>query len=246
MNIYTFKGKVLPERASVNITGLDWIEIKQPDSHITFKVKVTIILSQISATVKSQGKITDLASVKNYLHDTVSFLVDSIGFNNGCGYNIEITECTYDNGNNVVVFGVNINELENKGIWEDTFGIIKATNMATQIQQFQLHRALADIRQGVLISYDTGFYAYGAIEAIRVAFNNSWDEMNLALNLKPSYIENMRKEHGNPQRHREYTFMTHEKRVDMLIRAKNILSRFVSYIKNGNQPLNDLNFPELS
>lgn len=245
---YFFNGKVLPERTNVNLYGLDWFTFEQPDTNMHFKLKVHIYLSQILVTVDSEIEITDLVTLRNYLFNVISFFVDCIGYENGCGYTIEITSCTYDNGNAATVFGVNIDNLKNTDInsqWGSTTDLIESFRKANTEQQPQLQRAIADFRSGILVSHDTGFYVYRAIESIQVAFNNSWIEMNTALNLNKTYTDYLRENHGRLQRHGKYTFMTSNQRIDMLIRAKTIISRFVFYINNSSQPLNSPKFPEL-
>lgn len=240
---YYFSGMVLPERADVNFSGLKWLEISQPDSDLSFRLNLQIYKSQISATAKSNKKIDDIITLKNCVHSTVSFFVDSLGFDLGCGYNIEITKCTFNGGDDVVIFGVNIDALkkeENK--WVSALAVLRASQEANEVQQIQLQRALSDFKNGILISNDTGFYAYRAIEAIKTAFDDSWDKMNQSLKIARNYTEDLRVKHGNPQRHGNTTFMTSEDRIDMLLRAKNIISRYVTYLNNGNNDLNSDEF----
>ncbi len=54
MKTYLFHGRVIPERAQVNLTGLNEMEFIQTESDLRFKFKVSIILSEISVLVKSE------------------------------------------------------------------------------------------------------------------------------------------------------------------------------------------------
>lgn len=246
MKTYIFHGRIIPERAHVNLTGLNEMEFIQPESGLQFKFKVSIVLSEISVWVNSEEEISDLISLKNFVTDTVSFFVDCIGYDNGCGYAVEIDSCIYSEGNDFTVFGVNIDDLKEDGKWESTLNVIEAYARATDLQKQQLQRSLSEFRRGIKVSHDTGFHVYRAIESIKLAFNDSWNDMNTALNCDRTYTDSLRETHANSQRHGSYTFMTSADRTDMLIRAKTIISRFVSYIKNGSQNLDSSNYPELS
>jgi len=251
MKTYIFHGRVIPERAHVQLTGLDEMEIVQPESGLRFKLKVSIVLSVISATVTSEDEISDLLSLRNFLIGAISFLVDTIGFDKGCGYTIEMDSCTYEEGKKFIVFGVNIDELKEEGRWETTLDLIQAYQRATDEQKQQLQRSLAEFRRGIRVSNDTGFHVYRAIESLQLTFTGNteaqkWNNMNGALNLNRTYTDDLREDHANPQRHGAYTFMSSDDRTEMLIKAKTIISRFVSYIKNNNQNLSTTDFPELA
>ncbi len=243
METYIFHGKVLPERTHVNLTGLPPINIIQPESNLNFELKISILLSEISAYVTSEEVIPDLISLKNFVTDAISFLVDCIGYENGCSYLTEIDSCSYNKGNDFVVFGVDISELKNSNNWESALNVIKAHSQGSDLQKQQLQRSLAELRRGIKITHDTGFHAYRAIEAIKLSFDDSWEKTNTALNLKQTYSDDLRKNHGNPQRHGSYTFMSSQERVEMLIKAKTVISRFVSFIQNNNQQLSQSNSP---
>jgi len=246
MATYIFHGIVIPERAQVNLTGLEPMEVIQPDSGLQFRIKVNIILSKISAYVTSERPISDLLSLKNYLTDTISFFVDCIGYDNGCGYVVEIDSCTHNEGNDFTVFGVNIDDLKEEGRWESTLNVIGAYTQGADSQKQQLQRSLEELKRGIKISHDTGFHVYRAIESIKLSFNDSWDDMNAALNLNRTYTDELRENHANPQRHGAYTFMSSADRIEILIKAKTIISRFVSYIRNSNQNLSSTDYLELS
>jgi hypothetical protein len=246
MKSYLFYGRVIPERTHVNLTGLDELEINQPESSLKFKLKVTILLSVISATVTSEEEISDLLSLRNFVTDAISFFVDVIGFENGCGYTVEIDSCTYNDSKKFIVFGVNIDDLKEENRWETTLDVFQAHQIATDTQKLQLQRSMAEFRRGIKVNHDTGFHAYRAIESIKLAFNDSWDDMNTALNLNKTYTVSFKENHADAQRHGGYTFMTSKDRIHMLTKAKTIISRFVSYIKNNSQNLNPINYPELS
>lgn len=246
MKTYIFHGKVIPERSQVNLTGLNEIEFLQPDSGTQFKFKLNIIHSQIAVWVESEEDISDLVTLKNFITATVSFFVDCIGYENGCGYTVEMDSCAYNEGKDFTVFGVNIDVLKEDNRWESTLNIIDAYSNATDLQKQQLQRSLAELKLGIKNSQDTGFHVYRGIESIKLSFNDSWDNMNAALNLSRTYTDQLRVNHANPQRHGAYTFMTSAVRVEMLVKVKTIISRFAAYIRNNSQTLPHADYPELS
>lgn len=236
MNLYTFYGRVIPERTMVNFRGLGWTEFVQPDSDLHFQIKIDINLSIITVFVKSEDQIQDTVTLKNYVSNMVSLFVDCIGFSNGCSYNIEIDSCTYNDGEDTQVFGVQISELTDTNAYDVTIVLMSAYFVANSTQKMQLQRSLEELKMGIKLPHDTAFHAYRAIESIRQSFA-SWEEMNENLNLNQSYTRQLKEDHADLQRHGTYTFMTSDQRTEMLLKSKTIINRFVKYIQNGNRRL---------
>ena len=239
MKTYIFHGRVIPERAQVNFEGPE-IELTQPDSSLSFKFKVNIVLSEISVWVQTQIDPTDLLSLKNFLTDAVSFFVDCIGYDNGCAYTIELDSCTYNDGNDFIAFDVNIDELHEKLTWESGLDVIDAYGKGTDIQKAQLQRSVSELKRAIKTTYDTAFHVFRAIESLKRTFPGKtdlqmWQDMCEALNMSESYIAELRDKHALDQRHGGYTFMSSDERIEMLVKAKTVISRFVSYVRGGNE-----------
>lgn len=88
--VYTFFGKVLPERANVTISQIAY-RLIQPDTGIDGNLTVSIALSQVTVRFTASSEIADLFTLRNYVHDAIRVELDILGFVNGCGYELEIT-----------------------------------------------------------------------------------------------------------------------------------------------------------
>lgn len=88
--IYTFCGKVLPERASVTIPQVSY-RLYQPDSGVDGTCIVSINLSQVTARFVAAQMVEDLLTLRNYIQDAIRMELDILGFVNGAGYGLEIT-----------------------------------------------------------------------------------------------------------------------------------------------------------
>ena len=84
MNKYMFSGKILPERAPIDIV-LNGIKMDAIDAGISGTVNVSIIASQVSVIINTNSD-SDIGTLKNYVEYLVKSLVDAIGYLYGRGY----------------------------------------------------------------------------------------------------------------------------------------------------------------
>ena len=110
MPTYVFTGKVLPERAAVSIT-LPRVHTFIPEAKLEFDAVVRITLSQVSVVVKTTEQTDDLPTLRNYVDDVVRIALDSYGYLEGRGYELEITSVVSPSGDALTVFGVEIPEI---------------------------------------------------------------------------------------------------------------------------------------
>ena len=104
--IYTFFGKIFPERAKVDFipitTNLNIIE-----EQIEGTLKTYIFVSQILAQFVCERPMDNVYSLKNFVEDVIRLEVDILGYTLSCGYDVEITSMIDSIGNHQIVFGVN-------------------------------------------------------------------------------------------------------------------------------------------
>ena len=108
MPSYVFVGRVIPERANVNVSTLQ-LHIAAPDAGFEAATILTISLSIIVAKVDTPTPITDFLTFKNYLEHQVGLVVAALGFATGCGYAVEITSEVTQVPH--IIFGVGIPEI---------------------------------------------------------------------------------------------------------------------------------------
>ena len=231
---YTFFGKVFPERACVGIQTEKSHPILIPIRTPQYSIQISISLSQVSVVVNSENEIQDIASLKNEVEHHVRFLVDLLGFTKAYGYDVEITSMVNPNGE-LQIFGVGFDSLT-KTVGERPLKIEDLMNVANKCPEFG--RAIADLREAIRTPWDTGFFAYRAIEQIRQAFHEpkdgndkkkSWERLRESLGIERDLIEDIKK-FSDPQRHGEATGMSWEERLEVMKRAWKIVDKFTLYI----------------
>ena len=227
---YTFFGKVLPERTCVGIKvgTKEPIDIETPN----YLIKISITLSQVTAVVNTESEVQDTATLKNEVEYNVRFLVDLIGFINACGYDVEITSMVNPSGE-LEVFGVGWDSLT-KAVSERPLQLGELINVANKSPEFRT--AIADLREAIRTPWDTGFFAYRAIEKIRQAFHEpgdtnaeAWERLRKSLDIERDLIEDIKK-FSDPQRHGEAMGMSWEERLGVMTKAWKIVDKFTVYI----------------
>ena len=116
----------------------------------------------------------------------------------------------------------------------------------------ELRLALADLRQSILVSIDTGFYCFRAVESLRHKFfeetdssdEESWKRFRDSLNIDREYFKLLEK-YGGDQRHGKTPYMSWKDREECMKRAWQIVDRFCIYLKDGETSLNKKDFPIL-
>jgi len=247
MATYTFTGKVMPERANVNISVLS-LTFQAKDAGFSGETIISIACSQVSIKLDTPDTGVDLPTMKNYLGQIVRNLVDSYGYISGRGYDIEITSVVDPNGQQTV-FGVGIRELEES---EDERPLSFRELFQVMLKSPHLRHALGDLREAIRSPSDTGFYCYRAVECLRQHFreakdsnkNQSWKRLRQNLRIDRSWIkplENCSKE----QRHGSSPYMSGENRIRLMKHAWKVIDRFCVYINRNSQPLSDSEFDVL-
>ncbi len=245
MATYIFTGKVMPERASVNISASSF-HLEAKDAGISFDAIVSIGTSQVSVVLNTETANADVSTWKNYVEDSVRTLVDAYGYLSGRGYDIEITSVVEPNGKQIV-FGVGIPELE-EAQRERPLAFHEILEVVNSSQH--LRRALGDLREAIRSSLDTGFFCYRAIESIRQSFKKaedgdkdgpSWERLRNALRIDRSWIERIQA-FAVPQRHGETPYMSGEDRLLAMQRAWKLIDRFCIYAHKGFMSLDESEF----
>ena len=244
MNSYIFSGKVLPERANVNITTIEF-EIEAIDAGISGTAIISVAVSQVSIVFNTNNDL-DIMTLKNYVENIVRTLVDSYGYLSGRGYDIEITSVV-DNKGKHTVFGVGISELE-KSQNERPLNYDQILTVTTKSQH--IHRAFGDLREAIRSPVDTGFFCYRAVESIRQNFKKendgdnyklSWERFRKSLLLDRSWIDTIKK-FADPVRHGDAPYLSGTDRILILQHTWKIIDRFCLYVYRDFEELPENEF----
>ncbi|PKL57827.1 MAG: hypothetical protein CVV34_05495 [Methanomicrobiales archaeon HGW-Methanomicrobiales-5] len=243
---YFFFGKVMPERANVNISPLMG-EMKNFNGEKIGEMKTSILVSQITAQITQNTQIQkydELLTIKNALEDAIRVQLDVLGYTNSCGYDIEITQVT-DISGAVRVFGVNVDNT-------DQFPLKRPKNFSEIMPLFStetgeyLRLSLSDLREAIRSPKDTGFFCYRSIECLRQYFvdanklNNqkdkdrqkSWEILRSELDVDRQKIDFI-KLYAGPVRHggkKQYSAEEGKKMLDM---TWEILDKYIIFACNG-------------
>jgi hypothetical protein len=249
MSIYVFSGKIIPERAAVDVSPPVKLQLRAEEADLAFGAVVTIGVSQVAAVVNTTSAQVDLSTLKNYVEDLVRVIVDAAGYLTGRGYDVEITSVVDSEGRQQV-FGVGIPSLE-KTQNERPLKFQDVLPLAMKSEH--LRRALGDLREAIRSPVDTGFFCYRAVESIMQHFRKEedrddkgpgWERMREVLRIDRSWIEYL-KGKADLQRHGLTPYMSGENRSIAMQHAWKVVDRFCVYAHGGYIPPDKKEYPLL-
>ena len=242
MNSYMFSGKVLPERANVEIR-LPEFKMDAIDAGISGTVIVTIIASQVSVVINTNSD-SDIWTLKNYIEYIVRSLVDAFGYLSGRGYDVEITSVV-DHEDKYTVFGVGIHELE-KSYKDRPLSFVQLLTAMEKSQN--LHRIIGDLREAIRSPHDAGFHCYRAIESIKMSFmeegdsdTKGWENLRKSLRIDRSWIDQVKK-FADPVRHGGTIYISGDDRIVILQHTWKLIDRFCIYVYRNFKQLSEDEF----
>ena len=261
MFIYTFFGKVLPERAHVTLGPIPRMGIRTilTDGFMDVDAQVVISTAQILVVVHSQNPIDNLESLRNSVDQLVRGLVDAFGYIEGRGYDVEITSVVDSTGQVWRVFPVEITaiqEMKNERpmtlseLCELLYPKAGAFDDESTFRMMQFRLALADLREAIRSIDHTALFCYRAIECLRQCYcdrngqdndasrKHSWVQMRRDLCIARSWIDEIEKA-SIRERHGGHTAMSGEQRAALMLHTWKVVDRFAMSAKLGFQPLSE-------
>lgn len=252
MPTYIFSGRVLPERANVNIQ-LPLIFVQNNEARLEFHAQVAIGASQVSVVVDTEEEADNLLTLRNYVEWLVRMAVDAFGYLKGIGYDVEITSVVNPSGTLWQVFGVGEPSLAQSES-ERPVGFPELWKVLTSgAKTAPLQQALGDLREAIRAPHDTGFFCYRAIESLRQHYVEasdgdntglSWDRLRAALRIDRLWI-NPLVESSKQHRHGGSPYSSGEERASAMQHAWKVVDRFVAYAQRDYQPLPEAEYPLL-
>jgi len=181
--------------------------------------------------------VGDLGTLRNYAAQCIRGLVATIGFVNGCGYDVEVSQ----------VFDPTTGAWTNFGVREDSLvGRYPAVDnaMVRVLAAFRVDSGhymlscLSDICDAMRRPDGTAFYCYRAIETLQQYFikvfniendKDAWETLRTRLGVDRKRI-NAVKEFADPRRHGGARAMTYEDRKTILATTCDVVDRFVKFV----------------
>lgn len=238
--LYTFFGKVFPERVDVNIPSHSF-SLNVMEANISGEIITNILNSQIVVNFITENKIDNLYTIKNYIEDSIRLQVDTLGYLLSCSYDIEITSVSIVHNGEVVVFGVNFDDDINRFRKERPKEFLDIMKIFSDKKADPLRRCLGDLREAIRNVKDVGFFCYRAIESLRLFFfnentckdkNESWDKLRKVLNIDRDSIDYV-KRYADKTRHGDTSYISEEEYRKILDITYKIIDNFITYASNG-------------
>jgi len=240
MNKIIFSGYVHPQRAKVSVPAVTQdIEIAGSDRSIGL-FTVEIENSQITAILETKNTSIDVETWRNSLQSRIEILVDTYGFLNGGGYEVEIVKVINVNVNEVTVYPThfeNYQQVNSNKEFIDKFALIYKISQHESGVYFQ--KSLAELRKAVRYPFESPFHAYRSIEFLRQIYgdrNNldpqkkrleAWTILREDLDIDKKLISENIKFFSDPIRHGEIRGFDEVDRVRMLKTAWKIVNLFI-------------------
>jgi soluble cytochrome b562 len=234
--VYTFFGKVFPERADVNI-ALTSFEIKSNDKLIWI-VESMVMKSQIIARLRSKKKNENGYLLRNHIETCVRQQVDTLCYLQACAYDVEIT--SMDSDTDTLVFGVNIRDIEDFKS-KRPVSIPDIIKIFSESKGKYLRLCFSDLRSGLRYEKDSAFFWYRAIESLSQYFKQelklinakqSWEKLRDELDVTESDLMYI-KQFADPTRHGSASVITEVDYQRTLDITWDVVDKYIKYAANG-------------
>lgn len=184
-------GRVHPERADVHIYPIRLV-LKNETIGIQGTLDLWIVCSQIQG--QFVGSYDNLVQLKQGIEDACRQLVDALGYAQGCGYDVEITQISNPSNTETIVFSVQEEGLAQIAKWLN----VEFNQIAPLLNSpygTYVRRCLADLREAIRNPADCGFHCYRALESLKWAFaedsddeSAAWEKLRTAANVSREEI----------------------------------------------------------
>lgn len=161
---YIFQGKVLPERAHVNLQ-IGELEFQAHDAP-PLRLSVNILLNQVAVYALTDDE--DIFTLRNFVHDFLSGHLSVLGFTHGHAYEVELTRVLTPDKSIDYVFGIEMpciaqqQERRHSALSPEALGMLTMASHGHYLRRF-----FTDFTLAMKHAIDTGFYCYRALEALR-------------------------------------------------------------------------------
>jgi hypothetical protein len=176
MSVHILTGRVLPERATINIGQLRF-QIVETSDVSQGDLSVEIVHSQVFAKFTTAGAVANIFTLRNIVESTVRALLDIVGYVHGYGYDADIVQYIppEEAGTSSYVFGINIPAIADScaqaGVSvNDVLAVMAKPN------GYYVRQALADVREAIKSPTNTAFFCYRAIESLKNGYGRNHDK----------------------------------------------------------------------
>lgn len=236
MYTYIFTGRVIPERALLDISEVP-LKVLASEDVPEGDLFIEVIKSQISIRFMASGEVGNVFTLRNIIEDAARMLLDTAGYFAGYGYDMEIVQMLRSDSAEKYVFGIDVPALagicEKAGLTvNDIFAALSKSD------GYYLRHALADVREAIKSPKDTGFFCYRAIESLKnccvardrvTGEDAAWELFRNSLSISKQEIMEI-KSFADPVRHGNYLQakpMTDTDRADVFTKTWDIINKYI-------------------
>lgn len=239
---YYVTGRVMPERTAVSFPRMKFVHDEDGIADVSCDS------SQLSILIDSP-KLAGHLDAKLSAQQAAGIIINALGFSLGCGYTVEISEVTSEDGNSVV-FGVapsTVNGISHLAFDKEHNVFIRSLHLSSTNIFFRF--AVRDYLRALIDEIDCAYYCYRAIESIKSGFEyetslNGWILMHEKLGTNAIDIKTKIKDFADPTRHGNWIKIKAtnvDKRWEILTYTKDLLDKYLTYCESTaiSIPLND-------
>ena len=235
-----FVGIVHPERAAVTISEITQ-DLSLADGVNLGRLTLKISASQLNAILETALHDVDIVTLRNSLLPRIESLVDNLGFNLGCGYQVEIVQAINAHTGDVTVFGVGLEFLQGRFDLEELqIRFKKIAFLCKEIEGVYFQRTLALLRNAIRSPFETGLYCFMAIESLRNIYclqsdldpekdkAKSWNLLRNDLSVTKEFIEQNIKAYADVIRHGGIRPFTELERITVLKSTWELIEKYIN------------------
>jgi hypothetical protein len=243
LKVYTFTGRVHPERYGFGMDGLSDRVLMRPDgSRAIFRFHLSH--SQVTVLVLTDSEHLEILGLKNDVNRLTRVALDALGFVWAAGLDLEIVSCVDPSGM-AYVFNTAFDELRSKEGPERDRRDLELFNLLIEQAHMSpnVRSALADLRNAIREPTDTSVNCYRAIESIRreylagrrdtdAAKRQSWAHLREIAGVEESealWLKGL----ADPRRHGGSVDMSHADRERALRLARRVVERHCLWVQAG-------------
>ena len=234
-HVYTFTGRVHPERYGFGMSGLPFLTTLTQDG-IRSDYRIQLDYSQVSVQVRTDTR-RPLLDLKNEATDLARIALDALGYIWSAGLDLEIVSCVDADGQ-LHVFNTAFDGFREEGPGaaereQATLNLLIDKSVTSQA----VRQAVKDVRGAIREPSDTVFHCYRAVEAIRQEYvdagqpdmsrarRDSWNRLRQVTGVEESdlrWLENL----ATPRRHGEPVSASQETRARAIRIARTVIEKF--------------------
>ena len=252
MGTYVFLGSLLPAVDSKTVSVVLRSLHQDYDDGVTFDMDLDINGGYLAAQVRASG--VDVETLRNHVAISIEQFVDAASYMRGVALTVDLHAVIEPDGK-LATIGSQIKGLSALDHDMDSLLAVLTRPQPNPHTAYHLGRAIANVREAIRSPWDTGLFAYRAVESVRQLFvdkadskktreKKSWERLRNALKVERGWFDDLL-DWGEPQRHSEPMHMSGDERLRAIGMARMVISRFVAYASGGLQPLDEASFPAL-